>query len=244
MEYKKMVDQAKMLALPKHIGVIMDGNGRWARKHHTTRINGHKRGAEAVREIVEASVEVGLDYLTVYAFSTENWRRSKQEVHGLLKLIINTLMQEIDELAANNIVVRFIGSKKGLSDDYHKRITENCQKSWKNNGLNLNVAMNYGGKQEIIEAVSSIVKDVETGKISSDDIDHDMLSDYLYTKSIPDPDLLIRTSGEFRLSNFLIWQAAYAELWFTETLWPDFNRTEFLQAILDYQKRQRRFGAT
>lgn len=244
MDYKQMIENAKKQALPKHIGVIMDGNGRWARRHNTSRLNGHKRGARAVREIVEASVEMGLEYLTVYAFSTENWRRSKQEVHGLLKLIINTLMEEIDELAANNIVVRFIGSKKGLSESYYDKITANCKKSWNNTGLNLNVAMNYGGRQEIVVAVRGIVKDIETGKIKKDEIDHRLFNSYLYTADMPEPDLLIRTSGEFRLSNFLIWQSAYSELWFTETLWPDFDRIKFLQAVLDYQKRQRRFGAT
>lgn len=242
MNYKEMVAKVDKDKLPTHIGVIMDGNGRWARKHKTTRLNGHKNGARAVREVVEASVEIGLEYLTVYAFSTENWRRSKQEVHGLLKLIMNTLMEEIDELAENNVVVRFIGSRKGLSKDYYKRITDNCRKSWNNTGLNLNVAMNYGGRQEIVEAIQELALDVKDGKIEPEMIDIQLFQSYL-TK-MPDPDLLIRTSGEFRLSNFLIWQAAYAELWFTETLWPDFNREEFVQAVLDYQKRQRRFGAT
>jgi len=243
MNYKEMITYVDKAKLPKHIGVIMDGNGRWARKHNTTRLNGHKQGARAVREVVEASVEIGVEYLTVYAFSTENWRRSKQEVHGLLKLIMNTLMKEIDELAQNNVLVRFIGSKQGLSEDYYNKIIDTCRKSWDNTGLNLNVAMNYGGRVEIVEAIRRIVDDTATGKIALDDIDLALIPQYLTTEKIPDPDLLIRTSGEYRLSNFLIWQAAYAELWFTETLWPDFNRTEFIQAVLDYQKRQRRFGA-
>ncbi len=243
MNYKELIAKLDRNSLPNHIGVIMDGNGRWAKKNNTTRLNGHKKGAGAVREIVEASVEVGLEYLTIYAFSTENWRRSKQEVHGLLKLIMNTLMQEIDELTKNNIVVKFIGSPKGLSQSYYDQIVENCRKSWNNTGLNLNVAMNYGGRQEIVEAVQKLVSDYSINKFQAEDIDRSLIQKYLYTDNIPDPDLLIRTSGELRLSNFLIWQSAYSELWFTETLWPDFNRQEFVQAILDYQMRQRRFGA-
>jgi undecaprenyl diphosphate synthase len=243
MDYKQMILEIEKEKLPRHIGIIMDGNGRWARKNKTTRLHGHKSGSKAVREVVEASVEIGLEYLTIYAFSTENWRRSKSEVHGLLKLIMNTLMEEIDELASNNIVVKFIGSKKGLDEDYYRKIDQNCRKSWGNTGLNLNVAMNYGGRQELVEAFSSIMADCQKGDISSADVKAELIEKYLYTSGIPDPDLIIRTSGEKRLSNFLIWQSAYCELWFTDTLWPDFSRAEFVQAIIDYQKRQRRFGA-
>jgi len=152
-------------------------------------------------------------------------------------------MEEIDELASNNIVVKFIGSKKGLDEDYYRKIDQNCRKSWGNTGLNLNVAMNYGGRQELVEAFSSIMADCQKGDISSADVKAELIEKYLYTSGIPDPDLIIRTSGEKRLSNFLIWQSAYCELWFTDTLWPDFSRAEFVQAIIDYQKRQRRFGA-
>jgi undecaprenyl diphosphate synthase len=242
--YKDLLTKIEKLRLPQHIGVIMDGNGRWAKRNNTTRLNGHKRGANAVREIVEASVELGLNFLTIYAFSTENWRRPKTEVHGLLRLIMDTLIKEIDELSSNNILVRFIGSKKGLEPRYYEKISKTCAKSWNNTGLNLNVAMNYGGRQEIVEMIEKLLNDVQKGVIKSEDIEQDLIRKYLYTGDMPDPDLLIRTSGELRLSNFLIWQSAYAELWFTETLWPDFTRVEFLKAILDYQKRKRRFGAS
>ncbi|MBW6515333.1 MAG: isoprenyl transferase [Candidatus Cloacimonetes bacterium] len=243
-KYKELLALVNQDKLPEHIGIIMDGNGRWARRHNTTRLNGHKHGANAVREVVESSVEIGLHYLTIYAFSTENWRRPKTEVHGLLKLIMDTLLKEIDELAKNNIVVRFIGSKKGLDEKYYHKITRTCKKSWDNTGLNLNVAMNYGGRQELVEMAQKMLKDHQKGLLKEEEIDDKLLRKYLYTGDMPDPDLLIRTSGELRLSNFLIWQSAYAELWFTETLWPDFNRVEFIKAILDYQKRKRRFGAS
>jgi len=221
----------------------MDGNGRWARRHKTKRINGHREGVKSVRDIVEISVEIGLQYLTIYAFSTENWRRSKTEVNYLLKLIMDSLVREINELNKNNVVIRFIGSKKNLSQDYNKKVIETCKKSWNNTGLHLNVAMNYGGRQEIIDAVNEIIVDMKAGKIESGEITENLINQYLYTDGMPDPDLIIRTSGEMRLSNFLVWQSVYSELWVTETLWPDFHREEFLRAILDYQKRERRFGA-
>lgn len=243
-EYKDLLAQVNREKLPEHIAIIMDGNGRWARRHNTTRLNGHRQGAKAVREVVESSVEIGLKHLTIYAFSTENWRRPQNEVHGLLKLIMDTLLKEIDELAKNNILVRFIGSKKGLDPKYYEKITTTCSKSWNNTGLNLNVAMNYGGRQEIVEMTEKVINDLQKGLVKPQEIDEMLLRKYLYTGEMPDPDLLIRTSGELRLSNFLIWQSAYAELWFTETLWPDFNRVEFIMAILDYQKRKRRFGAS
>jgi len=243
-EYKELLTLVNRDKLPEHIGIIMDGNGRWAQLHNTTRLNGHRQGANAVREVVESSVEIGLNYLTIYAFSTENWRRPQTEVHGLLKLIMDTLLKEIDELSKNNIIVRFIGSKKGLKDKYYEKINKTCRKSWKNTGLNLNVAMNYGGRQEIIEMVQKILNDHQNGLLKIEEINDKLIRKYLYTDDMPDPDLLIRTSGELRLSNFLIWQSAYAELCFTETLWPDFNRAEFVKAIIDYQKRKRRFGAS
>lgn len=243
-DYKELITQIEAAKMPKHIGIIMDGNGRWARRHNTTRLNGHKQGANAVREVVEASVEIGLSYLTIYAFSTENWRRPQVEVHGLLRLIMDTLLKEIDELSKNNIVVRFIGSRKGLEDKYYGKITSTCEKSWGNTGLNLNVAMNYGGRQEIIEMIERLTTDIESGDLDIKNLSEKIIGKYLYTADMPDPDLLIRTSGELRLSNFLVWQSAYSELWFTETLWPDFNRVEFIKAILDYQKRKRRFGAS
>ncbi|RLC50263.1 MAG: isoprenyl transferase [Candidatus Cloacimonadota bacterium] len=243
MGYRKLVEQLDKEKMPKHIAIIMDGNGRWARRHNTKRINGHREGVKSVRDIVEISVEIGLEYLTIYAFSTENWRRSKTEVNYLLKLIMDSLVREINELTKNNVVIRFIGSKKNLSQDYNKKVIETCKKSWNNTGLHLNVAMNYGGRQEIIDAVNEIFSDMKAGKIDSSEVDENLINQYLYTKGMPDPDLIIRTSGEMRLSNFLVWQSVYSELWITETLWPDFRREEFLKAIIDYQKRERRFGA-
>jgi len=243
MSYKELITQLDKEKMPRHIAIIMDGNGRWARRHKTKRINGHREGVKSVRDIVEISVEIGLQYLTIYAFSTENWRRSKTEVNYLLKLIMDSLVREINELNKNNVVIRFIGSKKNLSQDYNKKVIETCKKSWNNTGLHLNVAMNYGGRQEIIDAVNEIIVDMKAGKIESGEITENLINQYLYTDGMPDPDLIIRTSGEMRLSNFLVWQSVYSELWVTETLWPDFHREEFLRAILDYQKRERRFGA-
>ncbi|MBT3169695.1 MAG: isoprenyl transferase [Candidatus Cloacimonetes bacterium] len=240
--YKELIGKIDKTSMPKHIAIIMDGNGRWADLQKVKRVNGHKMGVKIVREIVETAVEVGLEYLTIYAFSTENWRRSNHEVKYLLKLIMNSLVSEIDDLTANNVNIRFIGSAEELGKSYNKKVVDVCKKSWHNDGLHLNVAMNYGGRREIIDAVNNILTDFQNGKIDAK-IDAEKFEDYLYTVNIPDPDLVIRTSGEERLSNFLTWQSAYAELWFTKTLWPDFSRAEFIEAILDFQKRKRRFGA-
>ncbi len=240
--YKELIKKIDKISMPKHIAIIMDGNGRWADLQKIKRVNGHKMGVKTVREIVETAVEIDLEYLTIYAFSTENWRRSNNEVKYLLKLIMNSLVSEIDDLTANNVNIRFIGSAEELGKSYNKKVVDVCQKSWHNDGLHLNVAMNYGGRREIIDAVNNILNDFQNGKIGAE-IDVEKFSDYLYTANIPDPDLVIRTSGEERLSNFLTWQSAYSELWFTKTLWPDFSRAEFIEAILDFQKRKRRFGA-
>jgi len=243
MNYKKLIPKIDKSKMPKHIAIIMDGNGRWAKLHNTKRINGHKKGVETVRRIVETSVEIGLEYLTVYAFSTENWKRSKPEVNYLLKLIIDSLVKEIDELIKNNISVRFLGRKENLSKNYNRKVIETCKRSWKNTGLHLNAAMNYGGRQELIDAFNDIFADMKSGKISENEINEEIINSHLYTANMPDPDLIIRTSGEERLSNFLIWQSAYSEFWFTQTLWPDFSREEFIRVILDFQKRKRRYGA-
>ncbi len=242
MDYKKLITELKPDRIPRHVAIIMDGNGRWARKHNTTRINGHKQGVAAVRRVVETGVEIGLKYLTIYAFSTENWARSKREVNYLLKLIMNSLVNEIDELIKNGVNIRFIGSRENLSESYTRKVQQTCRKSWENNKLFLNVAMNYGGRNEIIDACKDIILDINKGKIELDELNEKSLDNYLYTTGIPDPDLVIRTSGEQRLSNFLVWQSAYSELWFTDTLWPDFSKKEFLQALIDYQNRDRRFG--
>lgn len=243
MQLAKLKEQVNQHKLPNHIAIIMDGNGRWAKKHKFKRINGHKKGVKTVRQIVEISGEIGLQYLTLYAFSTENWRRSQTEVNYLLKLMIDTLDKEIDELVEKNVVVKFIGTDKGLSPSYRKKIESASQKSWNNDGLHLNVAMNYGGRRELVEAVQEIGKELKSGQLEAEKIDEKVIADHLYTANMPDPDLLIRTSGEHRLSNFLIWQSAYAELWFTPVLWPDFTKKHFLEAILDFQNRDRRFGA-
>ena len=242
MNYKELMSSLDKDKLPRHIAVIMDGNGRWAKKNHTMRLNGHRKGVKAVREIVEVAGEMQIDYLTIYAFSTENWNRSTGEVSGLLKLIMNSLINEIEDLNKNNVNIRFIGSTEKLSGEYISKVNENCRKTWNNTGLHLNVAMNYGGRVEILEGIKKMYDDIVEGKITKNDITENLFSQYLYTANMPDPDLLIRTSGEYRLSNFLIWQNAYSEFWFTETLWPDFSKAEFVEAVLDYQKRKRRFG--
>ena len=243
MSYKELIKNIDFNRMPKHIAIIMDGNGRWAKQHNQKRVFGHKKGVETVRQIVEASGEIGLDYLTIYAFSTENWRRSKDEVNYLLKLILDSLLKEIDELIKNNVVIRFIGTEEKLPGNYNQKVYETCKKSWNNTGLNLNVAMNYGGRREIIEAIKKIGAEIKSGQLDVDEISEKMFSNYLYTANMPDPDLLIRTSGELGLSDYLVWQTAYSEFWFTDKLWPDFSKEDYINAILDYQARNRRFGA-
>ncbi len=244
MNYKDLLKQLDPSKLPQHIGVIMDGNGRWAKKHGAARLWGHKNGVESVRAIVEASVEMGLKYLTIYAFSTENWSRPDDEVKGLLKLILDSLINEIDSMSKQNIVVRFLGTNMGLSEEYRMKIEKECEKSYHNTGLNFNIAFNYGGRMEILDGVRKIAIMLKEGQITPEQIDETLISDHLYTRGMPDPDLIIRTSGEKRLSNFLIWQSAYAEFYFTDVLWPDFRKMEFIEGILDYQKRQRRYGGS
>ncbi len=241
-DYKAMIARIDKDKMPRHIAIIMDGNGRWASKHNFPRVNGHKAGVRVVREIVETAREAGLDYLTVFAFSTENWGRSRYEVDYLLKLILDSLIGEIDDLVKNGVNIRFIGSKDHLPEGYDKKVEENCRKSWHNEELFLNVAMNYGGRRELLDAVKAIAEEAALGVIKPDNITEQVISEHLYTAKMPDPDLVIRTSGEIRLSNYLIWQSTYSEFWFTETLWPDFTRAEFIQAILDFQNRKRRFG--
>ena len=233
---EELTAEAKKGAIPKHIAIIMDGNGRWAKQRGLPRIKGHQAGVKAVRKIVETSGHLGIKYLTLYAFSTENWARPKNETKAVLNLIERTLIKEINNLAKNNVIVHFIGSQKGLSEQFIKKIKKSYQKTKDNTGLNLILAVNYGGRNEIVEAVNKILKK-QVHEVTIKEF-----SNYLYTKQFPDPDMVVRTSGEIRISNFLIWQSAYSELWFTKTLWPDFTPEEFLQAILDYQKRTRKFG--
>ena len=229
--------------IPCHIAIIMDGNGRWAKKHGYSRLRGHQEGVKAVRKIVEIAGQIGVGYLTLYAFSTENWRRPKNEVVGVINLIRRTLLKEIDNLNKNNVVVQFIGSKNKMDKKFLKDTEIACAKTKNNTGLHLSLAVNYGGRLEIIESIRKLVLDVQqVKKIDVKNIDEQMFSKYLYTKDMPEVDLVIRTSGEQRLSNFLIWQSAYSEFWFTNTFWPDFGAEEFLQAIIDYQHRTRKFG--
>lgn len=242
-KYQELMARIDKDRVPKHIAVIMDGNGRWAKKRLQNRIYGHKHGAEAVRRTIEGCHEVGVEYLTLYTFSTENWNRPKSEISGLFKLIINTLLKEFAELIKNNVRLRLIGSRKGLDPKFVEQIEKACAKSETNTGLTVLLAINYGSRREILDAVESIVEDRISGKLTSLEVTEELFSNYLYTKGVPDPELLIRTSGEMRLSNYLLWQNAYTEFWFTEELWPDFSKEHLMQAIIDYQNRDRRFGA-
>lgn len=235
---KKKQNEVDLSRLPQHIGVIMDGNGRWAKKRGLPRSAGHSAGADTLKKIVTECNNMGVKYITVYAFSTENWNRPKEEVDFLMNLLLDYLKNAEKTLSGENVVIRAIGSRKELSDEIKEQIvkTENFTKN--NTGIVMNIALNYGGREEILNAVKQIKK----SDINADDINEDVFSQYLYTKNQPDIDLLIRTSGEKRLSNFLLWQNSYSELWFTNKLWPDFNKKDLHSAIIDFQKRNRRFG--
>jgi undecaprenyl diphosphate synthase len=230
--------------LPRHIAIIMDGNGRWAKKKLLNRISGHIKGVDAVREIVTACRELGVKVLTLYAFSVENWRRPKDEVAALMELLKEYLIKEREEMVRNNIRLRAIGRVGDLPLDVQNTLQETINKTDRCQGMTLNLALSYGGRSEIVHAVQGILSDFQKGRIKAEEIAPQRFAHYLWTWGIPDPDLLIRTSGEFRISNFLLWQIAYTELYVTETLWPDFNREELLKAIADYQSRERRFGLT
>ena len=227
--------------LPQHIAIIMDGNGRWAKKRNLPRAAGHLAGVKTVRRIVETSSNIGIKFLTVYAFSTENWKRPKDEVSTIMSLFKIYLKKEISTFNKNDVRLNVIGNTGDLSDDLQKIIDNALKKTSANKGLTFTLAINYGSRQEITNAVKNIVNDVEKGIITKD-INENIITKYLYTYDLPDPDLLIRTSGEMRISNFLLWQLSYAEIWVTDTYWPDFEQTEYIKAILDYQNRQRRFG--
>jgi len=229
--------------LPEHIAVIMDGNGRWARKKGNSRIFGHQNGVKAVRETVEAAAELGIKFLTLYAFSTENWNRPKMEVDALMALLVSSLNEELPNLVKNNISLATIGDISQLSDKVAAQLKSVTEKTSLNTGLKLILALNYSGRWEIIDAINSLNADIASGKINAV-ITPELFSDYLNTRKIPDPELLIRTSGEYRISNFLLWQIAYTELYFTPTLWPDFRKEDLYEAIVDFQKRERRFGKT
>jgi len=232
----ELVAEVKKNSLPQHIAIIMDGNGRWAKSKNLPRIKGHFEGTRAVKRIVKISGEIGLNYLTIYAFSTENWKRPNNEPKAVLTLIENTLMKEIRELYESNVVIKFIGSRDGISESLARKMDDAYEMTKNNTGLHLLVAVNYGGRLEIIEGINTLLRE------KKDSITLENFPKYLYTKDVPDPDLLIRTSGEMRISNYLIWQIAYSEMYFTKTLWPAFSQEEFLQAIIDFQTRARRFG--
>ena len=228
--------------LPKHVAIIMDGNGRWAKKRGLNRLRGHREGSESVREIVRASREMGIGWLTLYAFSEENWKRSKAEIYGLMNLLKHFLKSELDEMMENGIRLQCIGRPEKLPEDTRRALHETMKKTSSNEDMVLTLALSYGGRQEIFDALRKIVVQMEEGKLTWDELSERRISDFLYTSGMPDPDLLIRTSGEYRISNFLLWQIAYAEIYVTPTLWPDFRRNEYLAAIQDFQKRERRFG--
>lgn len=233
------IDLAK---LPSHVAVIMDGNGRWANKRSLPRIAGHRAGAAAVRATVEAAARLGLGHLTLYAFSTENWNRPKLEVDALMKLLREFLNKELAALQRNKIRFQMIGREQGLDPRLLEEIKSAEHETGMNTGLVLSIAINYGGRSELVDALRQMAWEVAAGRLNPDRIDEALISSRLYTRSLPDPDLLIRTSGEMRISNFLIWQIAYSELYVTEKLWPDFRGTDLLTAILDYQQRDRRYG--
>lgn len=228
--------------IPKHVAVIMDGNGRWAKKRALNRLKGHKAGIEAVRETIRAASDSGVEFLTIYSFSTENWKRPDEEVEGLMNLFAKTMLAEVDGLHEEHVRVMTIGDLSRLPKETRDAFDDAWDKTKDNDGMTLLVAVNYGSRQEILHAVQQIVDEArETGVVPQ--IDEALFERGLYTAGIPDPELLIRTSGEMRISNFLLWQLAYTEIYVTDVLWPDFNRYEFLRALLDYQGRDRRFGA-
>jgi undecaprenyl diphosphate synthase len=228
--------------LPFHVAIIMDGNGRWAKKRLLNRIKGHEKGSESVRAIVRASREIGIRILTLYAFSTENWQRPQTEIYALMTLLKKFLISEQKEMLDNNIRLNTIGQTERLPEDVRRELQKNIMLTRKNDGLILNLALSYGGRAEIVRAVKEIAIKAKDGRIDPDSITPDLISKHLYTAEMPDPDLLIRTSGEMRISNFLLWQLAYTEIFITDTLWPDFGKDEFMRILKNYQQRERRFG--
>jgi undecaprenyl diphosphate synthase len=241
MSLKEQLDKDK---LPQHVAVIMDGNGRWAKKRGNSRVFGHKHGVNSVREVTEASAELGIGYLTLYAFSTENWNRPKHEVDALMALLVSTISSETDTLMKNNVRLNVIGCKTNLPSKVLKQLERCIEHTATNTGLTLTLALSYSSRWEILDAVKKIVNDALSHHITADQIDSATFSSYLNTAGIPDPELLIRTSGENRISNFLLWQIAYSELYFSDVLWPDFKKENYYQALFDFQSRERRFGLT
>lgn len=230
--------------LPDHVAIIMDGNGRWAKKKGFSRIRGHQQGADAVREIVTLSREIGIQWLTLYAFSEENWKRPAHEVQALMRLLNRFLKDELREMQENGIKLKTIGRTSRLPKRTREILLQTIEKTSSNSEMTLTLALSYGGRQEIVDAVLKIAAQVKRAEINAHEITEQVISDALYTSGMPDPDLLIRTSGEYRISNFLLWQISYSEIYITPTLWPDFGKNEYLEAIREYQKRDRRFGGT
>ncbi len=231
-----------MQHLPAHVAIIMDGNGRWAKKRLLNRIQGHEKGAETVRTIVRTCREIGISHLTLYAFSTENWQRPRMEVEALMVLLKRFLVDERSELMENQIRLNAIGQIENLPEDVRKQLHSTMQLTAENKQMTLHLALSYGARSEIVRMVRAITEELSSGELTNDAITEETVARHLYTAGIPDPDLLIRTSGEMRISNFLLWQIAYTEIFVTDTLWPDFNRDEFLHILHAYQKRDRRFG--
>lgn len=238
-ELKTRLDPSR---IPRHVAIIMDGNGRWALRRGMPRAYGHRAGVESLRDVVRASSEIGLRVLTVYAFSTENWKRPQEEIDVLMNLLVEYLHKELEELCRNNVRVRAIGKIDDLPAHARKAVATAHERTKDNNGLILNIALNYGGRTELVEAVRAISSKVARNEISPDEICQEIISQHLYTAGQPDPDLLIRPSGDYRVSNFLLWQLAYTEFWLTDVMWPDFRRIHLFKALVDFQRRNRRFG--
>ena len=228
--------------LPNHIAIIMDGNGRWAQKRGLPRVVGHRNGVESLRDIVKVCNEIKIPVLTVYAFSTENWKRPKEEVDALMNLLVEYVYKEIDELDKNKVQIRAIGRIHKLPEECQKAVAFARDRTAENDGLVFNLALNYGGRSELVDTARVIAKKIACGQLLPEDVDEQLISSHLYTAGLPEPDLLIRPSGDYRISNFLLWQLAYTEFWFSDVMWPDFRRVDLLQAIYDYQNRERRFG--
>ncbi|HHJ11423.1 MAG TPA: isoprenyl transferase [Bacteroidetes bacterium] len=237
-----MKDNIDRNKIPVHVAVIMDGNGRWAKQKGKERVVGHQHGVKAVREVTEAAAELGVKYLTLFAFSTENWQRPTDEVNALMSLLVTTLNAEISTLMENNIKLQTIGDLTIMPGQVRKKLMKTIDQTAANNGMTLILALSYSARWEITNAAREIARNVLDGKLDVDRIDKNLFSEYLQTKNIPDPDILVRTSGEYRISNFLLWQIAYTELYFTKKLWPDIRKQDLYEAIIDYQRRERRFG--
>ena len=239
---KQPITDLSQIVLPEHVGIIMDGNGRWARKRGLPRSAGHRAGAQTFRKITRYCSNIGVRYLTVYAFSTENWRRPKEEIDALMRLFKDYLQEALDDFKDDDIVIRFIGDRSAFSPELIKLMEDNEAISKDRTGMVLNIAMNYGGRDELVRAVRQIARDAADARITADDIDAQLISDHMYTKGEPDPDLIIRPSGEHRTSNFLLWQSAYSEYVIMDILWPDFKEQDMDAALIEYAKRNRRFG--